>query len=272
MTLRMLSEWKGPLSSLLFWNVLFSPSRFQYSGFPTERSESDHDSQWGGSPLTDAASPQLLDPAERPGSQHDASCAYRQFSERGSLCYGFALDHSRLVEERHFHTQACEGGRCEAGRYFLGAPQAGREPCWGSRAALPLTKASPESREAYESSMPHIASVHRIHGKGGPRHSCLHALRPWAGVSYSRFDAEITSTLGIYYFYFLFFRATPAAYGGSQARGLIGAVAACTTATATRDLRHVRDLHHSSWQRQILNLLSEARDRTRILMVPNRIL
>ncbi|XP_059797501.1 single-minded homolog 1 isoform X3 [Balaenoptera ricei] len=88
----------------------------QYSGFPAERSESDHDSQWGGSPLTDAASPQLLDPADRPGSQHDASCAYRQFSERGSLCYGFALDPSRLVEERHFHTQACEGGRCEAGR------------------------------------------------------------------------------------------------------------------------------------------------------------
>ncbi|XP_053760598.1 single-minded homolog 1 isoform X3 [Panthera pardus] len=88
----------------------------QYSGFHTERSESDHDSQWGGSPLTDTASPQLLDPGERPGSQHDASCAYRQFSDRSSLCYGFALDHSRLVEERHFHTQACEGGRCEAGR------------------------------------------------------------------------------------------------------------------------------------------------------------
>ncbi|KAB0353120.1 hypothetical protein FD754_017977 [Muntiacus muntjak] len=145
--------------------LIFLDSRW-YSGFPTERSESDHESQWGGSPLTDAASPQLLDPADRPGSQHDASCAYRQFSDRGSLCYGFALDHSRLVEERHFHTQACEGGRCEAGRYFLGAPQAGREPWWGSRAALPLTKASPESREAYESSMPHIASVHRIHGRG----------------------------------------------------------------------------------------------------------
>uniref|UniRef100_A0A5F9CZ84 SIM bHLH transcription factor 1 n=1 Tax=Oryctolagus cuniculus TaxID=9986 RepID=A0A5F9CZ84_RABIT len=138
----------------------------QYSGFHTERSESDHDSQWGGSPMTDSASPQLLDPGDRPGSQHDASCAYRQFSDRSSLCYGFALDHSRLVEERHFHTQACEGGRCEAGRYFLGTPQAGREPWWSSRAALPLTKASPESRDAFENSMPHIASVHRIHGRG----------------------------------------------------------------------------------------------------------
>lgn len=137
---------------------------FQYSGFHTERSESDHDSQWGGSPLTDTASPQLLDP-ERPGSQHELSCAYRQFPDRSSLCYGFALDHSRLVEDRHFHTQACEGGRCEAGRYFLGAPPTGRDPWWGSRAALPLTKASPESREAYENSMPHITSIHRIHGK-----------------------------------------------------------------------------------------------------------
>lgn len=138
----------------------------QYSGFHTERSESDHESQWGGSPLTDTASPQLLEPADRPSSQHhDVSCAYRQYSDRSALCYGFALDHSRLTDDRHFHTQACEGGRCEAGRYFLGTPQPGRESWWGSRSALPLTKSSPESREAYENSMPHITSVHRIHGK-----------------------------------------------------------------------------------------------------------
>uniref|UniRef100_A0A8B9S7I4 SIM bHLH transcription factor 1 n=1 Tax=Apteryx owenii TaxID=8824 RepID=A0A8B9S7I4_APTOW len=139
----------------------------QYSGFHTERSESDHESQWGGSPLTDTASPQLLESADRPSSQHhDVSCAYRQYSDRSALCYGFALDHSRLTEDRHFHTQACEGGRCEAGRYFLGTPQPGRESWWGSRSALPLTKSSPESREAYENSMPHITSVHRIHGRG----------------------------------------------------------------------------------------------------------
>ncbi|XP_009473923.1 PREDICTED: single-minded homolog 1 [Nipponia nippon] len=139
----------------------------QYSGFHTERSESDHESQWGGSPLTDTASPQLLESVERPSSQHhDVSCAYRQYSDRSALCYGFALDHSRLTDDRHFHTQACEGGRCEAGRYFLGTPQPGRESWWGSRSALPLTKSSPESREAYENSMPHITSVHRIHGRG----------------------------------------------------------------------------------------------------------
>ena len=42
------------------------------------------------------------------------------------------------------------------------------------------------------------------------------------------------------------FRAAPAAYGGSQARHQIRAAAA--------------DLHHSSWQSQILNPLREARD------------
>ena len=33
-----------------------------------------------------------------------------------------------------------------------------------------------------------------------------------------------------------------------------------TTVTATWDLSHICDLHLSSWQRQILNPLSEARD------------
>ena len=44
-----------------------------------------------------------------------------------------------------------------------------------------------------------------------------------------------------------------------------------TTATATQHLSCVCDLHHSSWQRWILNPLSEAGDRTRNLMVPSRI-
>ena len=43
-------------------------------------------------------------------------------------------------------------------------------------------------------------------------------------------------------------------------------VYATATATATRDLSHVCELHHSSWQCQIPNLLSEARDQTHILM------
>ena len=37
-------------------------------------------------------------------------------------------------------------------------------------------------------------------------------------------------------------------------------------ATTIPDPSHVCDLHHSSWQRWLLNPLSEARDRTCILM------
>ena len=60
---------------------------------------------------------------------------------------------------------------------------------------------------------------------------------------------------------------TPMAHGGSQARGQNGAVAATyTTATATKDLSHICDLHHSSWQHQIPDLLSKARDQIRLLM------
>ena len=44
-----------------------------------------------------------------------------------------------------------------------------------------------------------------------------------------------------------------------------------TTATATPDPSHVYYLHHSSGQRQILNPLSKARDRTCILMDAGRV-
>ena len=55
--------------------------------------------------------------------------------------------------------------------------------------------------------------------------------------------------------------AAPAAYGGSQARGPIGAVAtSLCQSTATRDPSHVCNLHHSSQQHQIFNPPSEARD------------
>ena len=37
------------------------------------------------------------------------------------------------------------------------------------------------------------------------------------------------------------------------------------------DLSRVCDLHHSSWQRRILHLLSEARDQTRNHVVPSQI-
>ena len=41
-----------------------------------------------------------------------------------------------------------------------------------------------------------------------------------------------------------------------------------TTATATQELSHICDLHHSSQQRQILNPLSKARDQNHILADP----
>ena len=47
---------------------------------------------------------------------------------------------------------------------------------------------------------------------------------------------------------------------------------AYTTAAAMSDPSHVCNLHHSSWQHQILNPLSEARDRIHILMDTSRIL
>ena len=61
--------------------------------------------------------------------------------------------------------------------------------------------------------------------------------------------------------------ALEAAYWSSQARGWIGATAAAyTTATTVGDLRSIYSLHRSSQQCQILNPLSQARDRTQILM------
>ena len=59
----------------------------------------------------------------------------------------------------------------------------------------------------------------------------------------------------------------PVAYGNSQAKGPIGAVAASLArATAAQDSSHTCNLHHSSQQHWILNPLSEAKDRTLILM------
>ena len=64
------------------------------------------------------------------------------------------------------------------------------------------------------------------------------------------------------FFYFIF-RAAPMAYGSSEASGQIGAkLPACATASATQDLRHVCDRHHTSWQCWNLGPLSEARDGT----------
>ena len=62
--------------------------------------------------------------------------------------------------------------------------------------------------------------------------------------------------------------AEPVAYGSSQAR-VESELQLMAYATATWDLRHTCNLHHSSRQRQILNPLSMARDQTLILMDPS---
>ena len=75
----------------------------------------------------------------------------------------------------------------------------------------------------------------------------------------------------LFFFFFCFFRATPVVYGGSQARGRIGATAAGLTHRETRGLSHVCDLYHRSRQRWIHDPLSKARDRTCILIDTSRI-
>ena len=69
------------------------------------------------------------------------------------------------------------------------------------------------------------------------------------------------------FFFFGLFRAIPTAYGGSQARGQIEAVAAGLRHSHSNvDLSLVCDLRHSSWQLWIFNPLSKARDQTCILI------
>ena len=71
------------------------------------------------------------------------------------------------------------------------------------------------------------------------------------------------------FFFFCLFWAAPLAYGVSQARGQIGAVASglCHSHSNAGSEPH---LHHTSRQRRILNPLSEARDPTHILMDTSR--
>ena len=71
----------------------------------------------------------------------------------------------------------------------------------------------------------------------------------------------------MYVFIYFIFSAAPAADGSCWARGRIGAAAASLChATAISHLSHICNLHCSSWQRLIINPLSEARDRIHILM------
>ena len=72
----------------------------------------------------------------------------------------------------------------------------------------------------------------------------------------------------VFFFFFLpYLRAAPEAYEVPRLGVELEVwLLAYATATATWDPSHICDLHHSSWQHRILNLLSEDRDRTHILM------
>ena len=69
------------------------------------------------------------------------------------------------------------------------------------------------------------------------------------------------------FFFFLLFMAAPVAFEPGVKLEL--QLSAYATATAVQDPIPVYDLYHSSWQGQILNPLSKARDRTGNLMVPS---
>ena len=75
-----------------------------------------------------------------------------------------------------------------------------------------------------------------------------------------------------YIYIYLLFRTALRAYGGSQARGLIEATATSLCQShSDANPSHICDLHHRSWQRQILIPLHEARDQPHNLMVPGPI-
>ena len=95
---------------------------------------------------------------------------------------------------------------------------------------------------------------------------------PQERVSLFKKVNQIISVSFFFFCLFAFSRATPAAYGDSQARGQIGAVAPSLhrSHSNTRS-RPYRDLQHSSRQHRILNPLSKARDRTCVLMDASQI-
>ena len=85
-------------------------------------------------------------------------------------------------------------------------------------------------------------------------------IRLWVVVDYSQFSKwSLGFVYSVIYLLFAISWAAPAAYGDSQARGLIGAVAAGLHHSHS-NAGSVCDLHHSSRQQRILNPLSEARN------------
>ena len=107
----------------------------------------------------------------------------------------------------------------------------------------------------------------------------LHRARDWTHTSTVtqgttvRFLTHCTTAgtpVPLFFFFFCLYRAAPLAYGGSQARGWIGAIASGLhhSHNNTRSEPHLWPV---SQQRQILNPLSEARDGICVLMDTSQI-
>ena len=111
-----------------------------------------------------------------------------------------------------------------------------------------------------------------FNGVSTDQHSGCSQVLALGSVAVRLLSLLVLRQRAFFFFFFFFFRAVPAAYGSSQAMELELQPLASTTATATEDLSCVCDLHHSSRQCLITpNPLSEARDRTCILMDPSRV-
>ncbi|XP_055046657.2 SIM bHLH transcription factor 1b isoform X2 [Misgurnus anguillicaudatus] len=130
--------------------ILVSPYP-QFPAFHPDRSESDHDSQWGGSPLTDSTSPQRLDQSEA----SESACAYRRFAECYSLSQGDMMTSAQTP---------CDPStvRCQGGRYVLGVrDQMGREGWWETARSVPsLTKAAQHNGGEFECRAFHHSHAH----------------------------------------------------------------------------------------------------------------
>ena len=91
----------------------------------------------------------------------------------------------------------------------------------------------------------------------------LEALKNVEVETTMNFLACMYACFWLFFFFFAFwlFRATPMVYGGSQARGPFGAIASGLHHSHSNEgSKYVCNLYPSLQHRQILNLLSEARD------------
>ena len=144
-----------------------------------------------------------------------------------------------ILHLQQLSTSHSEKGRSRPGLFALHAPQSGSLVALGLRVGC-------------------LVGMSRL------------CVSTFSGISVSpqclaalRFGEEwMVGPRGQQLFFSFFFRATPAAYGSSRARS---GTCLCHSPTASWALSCICELHRSSWQCQIFNPLSKARDQTHIL-------